>query len=106
MVEPDEPIEALAARLGHAFRDLELLTTALTHRSYVHEHPDLGARDNERLEFLGDAVVDAAAARLLYEHFPEAREGELSRRRADLVNERALATIAETLGLGEALRLG
>jgi ribonuclease-3 len=100
------PVAALAARLGHSFRDLGLLATAVTHRSYVHEHPDLCAGDNERLEFLGDSVVGAAAAMLLHERFPEAKEGELSRRRADLVNERALAAIAEDLGVGSALRLG
>jgi ribonuclease-3 len=106
MPDPSDAIRALAARLGHAFRDLALLETALTHRSYVHEHPELGCRDNERLEFVGDSIVNAAAAMLLFEHFPDAKEGELTRRRADLVNERALAQIAAGLGLGEALRLG
>lgn len=106
MLEPSEAISAVEARLGHKFRDRGLLDTALTHRSYVHEHPDLGAFDNERFEFLGDAIVGAAAATVLVERFPTAREGELTRRRADLVNERALAAIATELGIGEALRLG
>jgi ribonuclease-3 len=72
----------------------------------VHEHPDLGVRDNERFEFLGDSIVGAAAAMVLHERFPTAREGELTRRRADLVNEGALAAIAVELGIGDALRLG
>ena len=80
--------------------------TALTHRSYVHEHPELAATDNERFEFLGDAIVGAAAAMVLERRFPAAREGELTRRRADLVNEGALAAIAAELGVGDALRLG
>jgi ribonuclease-3 len=106
MLDPSDAASAVAARLGHTFRDAGLLDTALTHRSYVHEHPDLGAQDNERFEFLGDAIVGAAAASVLSEQFPTAREGELTRRRADLVNESALAEIAVELGLGAALRLG
>lgn len=106
MLDPSDAASAVAARLGHAFRDTGLLDTALTHRSYVHEHPDLGAQDNERFEFLGDAIVGAAAASVLSERFPAAREGELTRRRADLVNESALAEIAAELEIGVALRLG
>lgn len=102
----EEAAREAARRLGHPFRDAALLEAALTHRSYVHEHPDLAGQHNERLEFLGDAVFGIAAAMLLHERFPEAREGELTRRRADLVNERALAAIAGSLGLGGALRLG
>jgi ribonuclease III len=104
--DSEEAERAVARNLGHAFRDLELLVTALTHRSWVHEHPDDASQDNERLELLGDAIVGTAAAMLLYQRFPAAREGELTRRRADLVNESALATIATSLGIGEALRLG
>ena len=106
MSDPVEATRAVAVRLGHTFRDLSLLESALTHRSYVHEHPNLRAGHNERLEFLGDSVFGTAAAMLLYELFPEAREGELTRRRADMVNERALATIAGAIDLGGALRLG
>src|SRR5688572_15429565 len=106
MVDPIDAAQAVATLLGHTFRDTTLLLTALTHRSYVHEHPELGARDNERLEFLGDSIVGAAAAVLLEERFPTAREGELTRRRADLVCERALAGIAEQYAVGAALRLG
>lgn len=106
MIDPIAPVKSVAEKLGHAFGDLGLLVTALTHRSYVHEHPDPGSTDNERFEFLGDSIVGAAAAMELESRFPSAREGELTRRRADLVNERALAAIATELGLGEALRLG
>ncbi|GAB4110910.1 MAG: ribonuclease III [Sandaracinaceae bacterium] len=93
-------------RLGHRFGDLALLRQALTHRSFVHERPDLAPAHNETLEFLGDSVVGLAAATLLHERFPGAREGELTRRRSDLVCERTLARIAEGLELGPALRLG
>jgi ribonuclease III len=99
-------LERLSAALGHTFGDPRLLETALTHRSFVHEHPNLATDDNERLEFLGDSVFGLAAAMLLRDRFPEAREGELTRRRADLVNERALSGIASELDLGQALRLG
>ena len=94
MVDPSAPAKSVAEKLGHTFGDLGLLLTALTHRSYVHEHPDSGSTDNERFEFLGDSIFGAAAAMELESRFPAAREGELTRRRADLVNERALAAIA------------
>lgn len=106
MIDPQETARVVAARIGHSFGDLQLLMTALTHRSYVHEHPEPGVDNNERFEFLGDAVLGAAAASVLFERFADAREGELTRRRADLVNERALASIASELGIGDALRLG
>lgn len=96
----------MAAALGHDFSRLALLRQALTHRSFVHERPDLAPDHNETLEFLGDSVVGLAAATLLRERFPTAREGELTRRRADLVCERTLARVAEKLELGPALRLG
>src|SRR5215475_7744501 len=78
---------------------------ALTHKSYVNEHRDDGA-DNERLEFLGDAVVDLAVSHRLMERFPSADEGELSKLRALLVNEESLARVARHLGLGDLLRMG
>jgi ribonuclease-3 len=98
-----DPFDELAERLGHTYGDPRLLTAALTHRSYANERP--GA-DNERMEFLGDAILELAASRLLFERFPEAEEGELTRRRADLVCERSLAALARDLELGELLRLG
>lgn len=111
-MDDDVAVRQLEGRLGHVFADRRALRTALTHRSWAHEH---AAREgqgegpgsyNERLEFLGDSLIGAAAAKLLFERFPEAREGELTRRRADLVCERALAAIAATLELGPLLRLG
>lgn len=96
----------LASRLGHRFDDITLLRDALTHRSLANERPALAPTDNERLEFLGDAVLGALVSSLLVRHFPDASEGELTRRRANLVCERGLAIVARELNLGAALRLG
>ncbi|MDD5305682.1 MAG: ribonuclease III [Deltaproteobacteria bacterium] len=96
---------ALFGRLGHTFADVRLLAEALTHRSFVNEHPDRSAH-NERLEFLGDAVLDLIVAEALMERCPGASEGELTRRRAALVNEAGLADMARRVNLGAALRLG
>ena len=89
----------LQDRLGHAFDDPDLLDQALTHRSR-------GARNNERLEFLGDAVLGFIVAELLYQSEPDAHEGRLTRLRAHLVRRETLAAIARDLSLGECLRLG
>jgi ribonuclease III len=94
------------AAAGVTFKDRSLLMQAFTHRSYINEHPDASINHNERLEFLGDAVLTMSASSLLWERFPSASEGELTRRRADLVCESSLASIALDLGLGPALRLG
>jgi ribonuclease-3 len=102
----EDPALHVQEALGHVFRDPTLMRDALTHRSFTNERPDLGPRDNERMEFLGDAVLGLAASTLLWRHYPDAPEGELTRRRADLVCERSLATFARAIGLGEALRLG
>ena len=85
--------------LGHVFADMGLCTAALTHRSASGAH-------NERLEFLGDAVLNCSVARLLYDAHPAADEGALSRQRATLVSGETLAAIALELGVGEYLRLG
>jgi ribonuclease-3 len=85
--------------LGHAFHDPALLAEALTHRSHGHRH-------NERLEFLGDAILNHAIAEALYLALPRAREGELTRIRAELVREGTLAALARELELGDALHLG
>jgi len=98
------PDDALYARLGHAFRDPALLGTALTHASAAFERD--GTRGNERLEFLGDAVLGLVVAELLYESHPDWREGELTRARAALVNGRVLAEQALALGLVDYLVLG
>jgi ribonuclease-3 len=102
----DALLESLEKRLQYRFRDRRLLLNALLHRSYVHENPHLHVNDNERLEFLGDAALDLAVSHLLIHRFPHYNEGELSRLRAELVNERQLALLAEELLLGEALHLG
>lgn len=91
--------ERLEKALGHAFARTELLTQALTHRSHSSPH-------NERLEFLGDSVLSCCVASLLYQHFPNLNEGELSRLRASLVRQESLAEIAAGLRLGDVLRLG
>ncbi|MFO7986213.1 MAG: ribonuclease III, partial [Desulfatiglandaceae bacterium] len=87
-------------------RDSSLLVQAFCHASYVNEHPESGFKDNERLEFLGDAVLDLAVSTLLMEAFGEAPEGELSKFRALVVDEPGLYEIALGLGLGEYLLLG
>ena len=96
----------LEQRLGHRFRDGALLESALTHRSFLNEPPGAGRSDNERLEFLGDAVVDLVVGHLLMRDFPALREGELSIARARVVNEQGLAGVATSLDLGEWLFLG
>lgn len=100
----------LAARLGHQFNDETLLTLALTHKSYANERGEnLGPTvhtDNERLEFLGDAVLDLALAQTLMMRFAQDPEGSLSRKRASLVNEETLAGLARELQLDSLIRLG
>lgn len=96
----------LEKRLGFSLGDPQVALTALTHKSYVNEHRKEGLEDNERLEFLGDAVVDLAISHRLMERFPEAREGVLSKIRATIVNEEGLFLVAKSLGLGDLLRLG
>jgi ribonuclease-3 len=89
----------LERRLGHKFTNHDLALQALTHRSF-------GTPHNERLEFLGDALLNCAIATLLYERFARLPEGDLSRLRATLVNQASLSAVASGLGLGERLRLG
>jgi ribonuclease-3 len=95
MIDP----QILARRLGHAFTDPQLMRQALTHRSH-------GGADNERLEFLGDGILNCVVAVLLYESFPRINEGGLSRLRARLVRQESLALIAQNLGLSDHLLLG
>ena len=96
---------ALAQRLGVTFHDIGLLHTALIHTSYANEAQGRVAH-NERLEFLGDAVLELASSTYLYTHFPTLPEGELTKTRASIVCSAALAKIAARLGLGEYLLLG
>ena len=97
--EPFEGLAELERRLGHAFAKPELARQALTHRSY-------GTPHNERLEFLGDSLLNCSVATLLYDRFPRLPEGDLSRLRAALVNQSSLSEVATSLGLGDILRLG
>ena len=99
-------LEALQRKIAYTFSRKELLSTALTHRSWINENPRSDLEDNERLEFLGDAVLDLCASDLLIKRFPDFDEGTLSKMRARLVNEKPLADWALHLGLGEALLLG
>ncbi len=101
-----ERVAVLQTRVLTTFADASIAISALTHKSWCNEHKDEPNADNERLEFLGDAVVDLAVGQRLYERFPLAHEGELSKLRALVVNEESLATIARDLGLGELLLLG
>jgi ribonuclease III len=96
---PDDPSDWVERSFGHVFTTPALCRTALSHRS-------AGADHNERLEFLGDSILNCAVARLLYDAHPLADEGDLSRLRASLVSGESLAQIAAELGLGEFLRLG
>ena len=98
--------ERLEELLGYRFRDGGMLATAMRHASWANEHPDDPAGDNERLEFLGDAVLDLVVGHKLMTRFPQLREGQLSVTRAQVVSEAALAAIAGQLGLGEWLKLG
>ncbi|MGH8353063.1 MAG: ribonuclease III [Pseudomonas sp.] len=92
-------LDRLERRLGYTFKDQDLMILALTHRSFA-------GRNNERLEFLGDAILNFVAGEALFERFPQAREGQLSRLRARLVKGETLALLARGFDLGEYLRLG
>jgi ribonuclease III len=95
---------SLESKLGVSFRNPGLLDVALTHRSYAYEQDEL--ETNERLEFLGDAILNLCVTDLLYKRFPDHLEGDLAKLRASLVSEPALAEVALELGLGPAIRLG
>lgn len=95
---------SIETHLGHEFSDRALLTQALTHRSWAAENPD-GA-DNERLEFLGDAVLQMIMTRYLYEQYPDMPEGQMAKVRAACVSREALSAVAVRIGLGDQIRLG
>jgi ribonuclease-3 len=101
-----EELEKIQAELGFQFQDQSLLLRALTHRSYLNEHPDLALEDNQRLEFLGDAVLDFVTGAWLYHHFPEYQEGRLTSLRSALVRTPTLAQFARKISLGAYLHLG
>jgi ribonuclease-3 len=98
----DDALDRVEAALGHRFGRRELLEQAVRHRSAAHEQ---GAPSYERLEFLGDAALSHAVAAMLFERWPEASEGQLTRARAALVRERTLAALAENVGLPAALEV-
>jgi len=100
-----ETPQELTQRLNLQFADVHLLSRALTHRSYLNEHPD-ALEDNERLEFLGDAVLDFLVGEWLYNRFPEMEEGGLTQMRSAFVQTGQLANFAREIGLDNAIRLG
>jgi len=100
-----ETVHSFVKRLELPFTDFLLLNRALTHRSYINEHPE-ALEDNERLEFLGDAVLDFLVGAWLYKHFPEMAEGDLTRLRSALVCTEQLADFGRLIDLGAAMKLG
>jgi len=99
-------LKDLEAAIGYRFRNVTLLQNALAHSSYANERWHDSLKSNERLEFLGDSVLGMVVADYLYRTFPGRPEGELTRMRADMVCEQTLATVANTIGLGEHMLLG
>lgn len=99
-------INLLYEKLGYTFKSSDILANAFMHSSYVNELREPGMRDNERLEFLGDAVLDLAISHILMDVFKEAKEGDLSKYRAVVVNESSLCQIARQLEIGDFLLLG
>jgi ribonuclease III len=101
-----DKFESLEKKLGYTFKDIELFIQAFCHSSYANEQLDSSPGDNERLEFLGDAVLDLAISHILMCRFKDATEGDLSKFRATVVDEAGLYEVALGLGLGEHLLLG
>jgi len=103
---PPSLTDSIQQAIGYVFKQPRLLEQALTHKSYVNEIRAKGDQDNERLEFLGDAVLSLVISDVLAATFPESTEGELSKRKARLVSEAVLARVARRLDVGRVLRLG
>ena len=99
-------LAALQRTLGVSFREPSLLEMAVAHSSYINENPGIAAESNERLEFLGDAVLGLVVAEKLYQDFPELTEGEMTKLRSGLVRRDTLARVAKAIGLGDYLYLG
>src|SRR3954470_4047126 len=102
-------LEQLQERIGYSFGDRAVLLQSMTHTSFGHEflqEKPIALRDNERLEFLGDAILDVVVSDILLETFPNANEGQLSKMRAAVVNEKTLAQVARSIGLQDCIRLG
>ncbi len=100
-----QELAQLQQRIGYTFKDTALLEQALTHRSYLNEHPDWPTGHNERLEFLGDAVLELVVTEYLYEHYPSNPEGEMTNWRAALVNANKLSAITGDFDLNAHIRL-
>jgi ribonuclease-3 len=103
---PNDELSAFETLIGYTFRDRELLTRALTHKSYSHEAKDDAVSHNETFEFLGDSVLGFVVGDLLFRHFPALDEGALSKMKAFLVSATALAAKARDYGMGSVIRLG
>lgn len=101
-----EILNKLEVRLGYSFRNINLLSTALTHRSYVNENQQLSVMDNERMEFLGDSILGACVSDLLIEKYMSSSEGDLTKIRAAIVGEENLAQQARCLQMGDCLLIG
>jgi ribonuclease-3 len=99
-------IQQFQEKLGYTFNDLRLLQRALTHRSYVNESPLDAIDDNERLEFLGDAILDVVTSEMLFHRYPEMPEGRMTSMRAALVRTETLGRLASYLNVGDVLHLG
>ena len=99
-------IKDLENAIGYRFKNISLLQNALSHSSYANERWHDSLKSNERLEFLGDSILGMVTAEYLYRNFPDRPEGDLTRMRADMVCEQALALVADRIGLGEHLLLG
>ena len=104
MASPD--LSELQQTLCYEFKHIDILVESLRHSSFVNENLELDIQDNERLEFLGDAVLNLIVGHMLMQRYPELREGDLSKMRANLVNESQLASIAQEMDLGSYLQLG
>lgn len=105
-MDKTEDLDQLQERLGYRFKNPDLLRDALTHKSFLNENRQLNIRDNERMEFLGDAVLDLVVTDLLFKKYPEMREGDLSKKRSSIVRESSLYAIATDMGLGSNMLLG
>ncbi len=104
--EEKKRFKVLEKKLAYSFKRRETLKSSLTHKSYANENKLPSTEHNERLEFLGDAVLELVVSHLLMEHFPTCSEGKLSKIRASIVNEKTLASVANQLNLGEFMYLG
>ncbi|MFL7794448.1 MAG: ribonuclease III [Anaerolineae bacterium] len=105
-IEIPDDLEPLQQALGHHFSDQNYLRRAITHPSYINEHPDEKICDNQRLEFLGDAALDFVIGAWVFHKYPDFDEGRMTRLRAALVRTETLAQFAKQAGIGNALRLG